>query len=250
MKDYVYSTLRQKTRRHLNQKTTKVFSANSHLTSKAQDKSKFPPCDLCKGSHELWNCAFIKKKNGTQQAKYGAEQKLCFACLKGNQSFRQCSRAKKCPKPECDSTHNVLLHGAEKTFPPKENLNVSNKAGTNKSKENTNTSTHAALSDVHDIESSKGLSPIATLGASSDVTSLLTLVLCDSASTHSRVSSSLVNRLGLVGEPVNLSISDFNSTTVVETQRSSLQSPPSRIIVILYFLSVHLLNTRFGLVPN
>ena len=42
---------------------------------------------------------------------------------------------------------------------------------------------------------------------------------CDSASTHSWVSSSLVNRLGLVGEPVNLSISGFNSTTVVETQR-------------------------------
>ena len=61
--------------------------------------------------------------------------------------------------------------------------------------------------------------PIATLGVSSDVTSLLTLVLCDSASTHSWVSSSLVNRLGLVGEPVNLSISGFNSTTVVETQR-------------------------------
>ena len=95
-------------------------------------------------------------------------------------------------------------------------------AGTNNSKENTNTSTHAAVSDVHDIESSKGLLPIATLGVSSDVTSLLTLVLCDSASTHSTyswVSSSLVNCLGLVREPVNLSISGFNSTTVVETQR-------------------------------
>ena len=54
---------------------------------------------------------------------------------------------------------------------------------------------------------------------SSDVTSLLTLVLCDSASTHSWVSLSLVHRLGSVGEPVNLSISGFNSTIVVETQR-------------------------------
>ena len=60
--------------------------------------------------------------------------------------------------------------------------------------------------------------PIATLGVSTDVTSLLKLVICDSASTYSRVSSSLVNRLGLVEVPVNLSISSFNSTTVVETQ--------------------------------
>ena len=98
-------------------------------------------------------------------------------------------------------------------------MNDSNKAGANKSKENTNTSTHAAVSDVHDIESSKGLLPLATLGVFSDVTSLLMLVLCDSASTLPWVSSSLVNRLGLVGEPVNLSISGFNSTIIVETQR-------------------------------
>ena len=76
--------------------------------------------------------------------------------------------------------HNVLLHGAEKIIPGKENSSVSNKAETKKSKENTNTSTHAAVSDVHDIESSKGLLPIATLGVSLEVTSLLTLVHCDS----------------------------------------------------------------------
>ena len=178
-------------------KTTKVFAANTKVTSKAQNKSKFPLFVLCKGIYALWNCAVFKKKNATQRAKQVAEQKLCFACLNGNHSFRQYSRAKKCPNLDCDSTHNVLLHGAEKIFPRKENSNVSNKAGTNKSKENTNLSTHAAVSDVHGIESSKGLLPIATLGVSSDVTSLLALFLCDSASTHSWVSSSLVNRLGL-----------------------------------------------------
>ena len=62
-------------------KTTKVFAANSQVSSKAQDKSKFPPCVLCKGSHALWNCAVFKEKNATQRAKYVAEQKLCFACL-------------------------------------------------------------------------------------------------------------------------------------------------------------------------
>ena len=113
-----------------------------------------------------------------------------------------------------------MLHGAKKIFPRKQNLNVSKKAGTNKSKENTNTSTHAAVSDVHDIESSEGFLPIATMGVSSDVTSLLKLILCDSASTHSWVSSSLVNHLGLVGKPVKISISGFNSTTVVETERA------------------------------
>ena len=190
--------------------------------------------------------SFSSKKNATQRAKYVAEQKLCFACHNGNHSFRPCSRAKNCQNPEWDSTHNVLLHGAEKIFRRKENPNVSNKAGTNKSKENTNTSTQAAISDVHDIESSKGLFSIATLGVSSDVKSLLTLVLCDSASTHVWVSSSIVNHLGLVGALVDLSISGFNSTTVVETQRVNftVSSEPS------FFLCVHMLKTIFGLVPS
>ena len=229
-------------------KTTKVFAANSQVTSNAQDKSKFPPCAFCKCSHALWNCAVFKEKNATQRAKYIAEQKLCFACLNGNHSFRQCSRAKKCPKPECDSTYNVLLHGAERIFPRKENSNVSNKAGTNKFKENTNTSTHAAVSDVHDIESSKGLLPIATLGVSADVTSLLSLVLCDSASNHSWVSSSLVNRLGLVGERVNLSISGFNSTTVVETQsvKFTVSSEPNNSDIVFSLCAYVKDNIRIG----
>ena len=91
--------------------------------------------------------------------------------------------------------------------------------GINKSKEHTNSSTHAPVSDVYDIESYERLLPIATLDVSSDITSLRTLDLCDSASTYSWVSSSLVNLLGLIGENVNLSFSGFNSTTVVKTQR-------------------------------
>ena len=84
----------------------------------------------------------------------------------------------------CDSFHNSLLHGTENIFSRNEKLIDSNKAGANKSHMTTNASTDATVSDEHDIESSIGLLPIATLGLSSDVTSLLTLVLCDSASTQ------------------------------------------------------------------
>ena len=39
-------------------KTTKVFAANSQLTSKAQDKSNFPPCVLCKG-RVVMHCGIV-----------------------------------------------------------------------------------------------------------------------------------------------------------------------------------------------
>ena len=139
-----------------------------------------------------------------------------------------------------------MLHGAEKKISSEGN--GSKKAGTNKSKENTNISTHATASDVHEIESSKGLLPIATLGVSSDVTSLLTLVLCDSASTQSWMSSSLVNRLGLVGEPVNLSISGFNSTIIVEILRAkfTISSEPNNGDLVFSLCAYVKDNIRIG----
>ena len=124
---------------------------------------------------------------------------------------------KKFPKPECDSTHDILLHGAEKIFPRKENTNASKKLEQT-SPRRIQTLPPTPLLVMY-LESSKGLLLIATLGVSSDVTSLLKLVLCDSASTLSWLSSSLVNRLGLIGEPVILSDKGFNATTVVESQR-------------------------------
>ena len=65
-------------------KTTKIFATNIKVTSKAQNKSKFPPCVMCKGIQALWNCVVFKEKN---------------------------------------AEHIVWLHGADKIFPRKENSN-------------------------------------------------------------------------------------------------------------------------------
>ena len=71
---------------------TKVFASNANVSNKTKEKPKYPPCSVCKGQHVLWNCAVFKEKNATQRAKHVAEQKLCFACLQSNHSFRNCSR--------------------------------------------------------------------------------------------------------------------------------------------------------------
>ena len=98
----------------------KVFASNAKVSDKTKEKPKLPPCSVCKSEHALGNCAAFKEKNTAQRAKHLAEQKLCFAGLQSNHSFRNCSKARKCPKPYCESTHIVLLHGAEKIFPPKD----------------------------------------------------------------------------------------------------------------------------------
>ena len=106
MKNYVHLIPRQKTRNLLNQKQSKFLQPRARYLVRLKTNLSFRRA-FCKGSHSLWKCAVIKEKNATQRANYVAEQKLCFACLNGNHSFRQRTRAKKHPQPECDNTHNV-----------------------------------------------------------------------------------------------------------------------------------------------
>ena len=138
---------------------TKVFASNAKVSDKTKEKPKFPPCSVCKGQHALWNCAVFKEKNATQRAKHVAEQKLCFACLQSNHSFRNCSKARKCPKPDCESPHNVLLRGAEKIFPSKDSKSSPASGNANTK----HVSTNAAVGDIHSQESTKGLLPVASL---------------------------------------------------------------------------------------
>ena len=108
----------------------------------------------------------------------------------------------------------MLLHGAEKTFPPK---------NTKSSPASCNANTNADVGDIHSQESTKSLLPVALLAVSSDATITNALVLCDSASTHSWVSADLVKRLHLFGTPVNLTINGFNSTSLMKTHQVSFQ---------------------------
>ena len=148
-----------------------------------------------------------------------------------------------CPKPDCESTHNVLLHGAEKFFPPKDTKGPPASG-------NANTkylSTNAAVGNIHIQESTKGLLPIASLAVSSDATMTNAQVLCDSASTLSWVSADLVKRLHLVGTPVNLTINGFNSTSLLKTHQVGFQVSAEKNIGEFSFFFELMLRTVFAL---
>ena len=105
---------------------TKVFAAAPKV-----EKPFYAPCLQCKGKHPLWSCSVFKEKNPTQRAQFSAQNRLCFACFQPDHMFRKCPKARKCTKPGCESTHNVLLHGAEKVFSVRsanKELNTSNNA--------------------------------------------------------------------------------------------------------------------------
>ena len=77
-------------------------------------KVEYPPCPLCAGKHPSWVCMVFKEKSPTQKAKFCGEKKICFSCHQADHTFCNCPKARECTTSESESTHNVLLHGADR----------------------------------------------------------------------------------------------------------------------------------------
>ena len=75
------------------------------------------PCANCQGPHPIFRCPGFLKMTATERAKLVAEKGSCFSCLGNGHGFRQCTRNMKCPNDGCNSSHNRLLHGAERVYP-------------------------------------------------------------------------------------------------------------------------------------
>ena len=156
-----------------------------------------------------------------------AENKRCFSCFNGQHSFRKCPQPRKCTKDGCRSTHNTLLHGAEKIFTRK---SESGKAGNGEAttcsvttaiqKKDEVTSCLPSISDV------KGFLQITEVEVQTSEKSAKVLVLCDSACSHSWISSELADKLDVRGTPTKLTVHGINSNTIVDTQMVELKLTP------------------------
>ena len=167
---------------------SKVFASNSQ---QRETKKQMPSastntyfrCTACKGNHRLWECRVFKEKTPTQRAKLVADNKLCFSCLREKHTFRQCPQPRKCRAEGCNSSHNTLLHGADRVI------------------------------DV------KGLLQVTELQlVSSSALDTKALVLYDTACSNSWVAGSLADRLGLHGKALKLTVKGINTEELVDTR--------------------------------
>ena len=216
---------------------SKAFAANTQHKSNLKPQQRSPltsisSCIVCKGSHWLWECRVFKEKTPTQRAKVVAEAKLCFSCLRDKHMFRQCPSPRKCRKDGCNSSHNTLLHGAERVFPAKPSTN--NNIDTSKSNEGTSRpstgqqqpSKTTTLSSVTDV---KGLLQVTKLKlTNSSGTNTTALVLCDTACSNSWVSDSLAARLGLQGTALKLTVKGINTEELIDTKVVQLTVTPHK----------------------
>ena len=170
----------------------------------------------------------FKEKTPTQLAQFSAQNRLCFACFQPDHMFRKSPKARKCTKTGCESTHNVLLHGAEKVFivrSTNKELNDSNNASHSNSnitappnwnKPQTSSSNVAGSPSYKKLT---GLLPVLQLEISSHTDLTTALVMGASCCTHSWVSAGLAQRLNLTGQKLDNLVNGFNSTESVPTQQ-------------------------------
>ena len=154
---------------------------------------------MCKDNHPLWRCRVFLDKTPTDRAKIVAGNKLCFSCLKGNHSFRQCPQPRKCNKDGCNSSHNTLLHGAERVFQPRTTPKPSTNQATGSRSPKITVNKAGESSGVCSVSDVKGLRQITEVEVHTPTTSVKVLTLCDSACSHSWISEDLANKLNVKG---------------------------------------------------
>ena len=142
--------------------------------------------------------------------------------------FRQCPNPRKCGKDGCSSSHNTLLHGAERVYPsksPSNNYSNSN-ADANQSKLSSvqSSSKTTTLSSVSNV---KGLLQLTELQLkSSSGKNTTALGLCDTACSMSWVSNDLANRIGLHGTALKLTVKGINTEEDIDTKLVELIVTP------------------------
>ena len=204
---------------------TKVFAATTSNQVKTVPKTRSEKqCIACKDSHPLWRCSVFRQKTPTERTKLAGESKLCFSCLNDGLSFRQCPQPRKCTKEGCSSSHNTLLHGADRIFPQK-SLGETKTTQSSKTKVNQK-QTGSESSGLPSVTDYKGLLQIVEVQLDSLSGSVKVLALCDSACSHFWISRNLAHKLRVKGSATKLTVHGIYSQQVVDTETVELKLTP------------------------
>ena len=210
-----------------NKTASKVSALNSQQreTKKQMPSSStntYSRCIVCKGNHRVWEFRVFKEKTPTQRSKLVADKKLCFSYLRNKHTFRQCPQPKKCPAEGCNSSHNTLLHGADKVFPAKHSTSsntIQPSGNTGQSKATTSQQPSNKTTTMSSVTDDKGLLQVTKLQmVNPSGVDTKALVLCDTACSNSWVAGSLADRLGLHGKTLKLTVKGINTEEVVDTK--------------------------------
>ena len=131
---------------------------------------------------------------------------LCFSCLSAGHRISLCKANPTCGKDGCSKRHNRLLHSDD------------NKPEMQK-KQNSNDEIINNADAVLTANSFSGSLQIVPIILSSGTTSIETMAICDTGSTHSFVDKSIRDQLDAQGNALMLNIAGINGTKEMISER-------------------------------
>ena len=184
-----------------NKEKAKGSTFATSTTNTANDNSKNQrECVLKDGKHAIWKCEKFKKMNVEERGQKAKELKLCFKCLSDAHQMRNCS-GRLCDMDGCGKPHHRLLHRSYKNVEQKKNV------------ENVD-----EVSNLSSMKSS-GVLPVIPVTIGSGSKTLKTFALGDSGASLSFVDESLIKRLNLTGQPVDLNVAGIHGTSDISSKR-------------------------------
>ncbi|XP_065368851.1 uncharacterized protein LOC135961283 [Calliphora vicina] len=166
-------------------------------------------CFYCVGPHKIFDCKKFLELSVPNRWSEVKRLKLCFSCLSGGHSSKDCRRRKQCPMEKCQRNHNKLLHETKPNEPSERSVNVppTERAST----------VEPVLSCVSSASERSHLLfrvlPVVLYGPNCAIE---TYALLDEGSSVTMMDSSLVRQLGLHGRQSQLNLSWYGGKSAQE----------------------------------
>ena len=155
-----------------------------------------------------------------------ADNKLGFSCLNGQHSFRKCPKPRQSLNQGCSSTHNTLLYGSERIFPPKRLKRTHETKETTASNVTVVTNKAEESPGMPSVTNVKGLLQITEVKLQSSFHTGKVLVLYNSSYSNSWISDKLARKLKVQGTPLKLTVHGIDSHETIDTQIVEMKLTP------------------------
>ena len=181
-------------------------------------------CIFCsKDGHSLGRCFMFQEKSHAERKRFISEKGLCNLCLSKGHFASKCQRGRKCFVVGCSRRHHPLLNSSElKQNKPDGDSTKANEVKDQEAQaeaKGPNAQTgHCGATDTMKRQVCLRVIPVKVFSRDSS-REKITYATCDEGSNATLVKESLMNELGLEGQPI-----DFKRTTMNNVSKESGKS--------------------------
>lgn len=183
-----------------NKKYGSSFAATSNPPSYNKDYvSKSFKCPMnCETDHKIVFCTKFKALKVPDRYNKVKELRLCFNCLNGGHSIKNCRQNKICNVDGCQRRHHALIHQTPSEAPKTTTSNLT-------------------------TENRGGLLQVLPVRIHGPTKWRDTYAILDTGSTNSWISQELVTDLKIIGEDTQLSVNGINGIQQIESSTVNLK---------------------------